>query len=213
MTTAPERTVEPYPPVVLLETPRTLDKYVIEALGTFSLVLTVGVALCTGTPFAALAIGAVLMALIYAGGHRTRPHFNPAITLAAAMWGRIPFREAAVYWLVQLAAALCAAIAWRLIVGSGQSESVTEMMLSGRALVGAFGAELLLTFVLAYVVFSSVAPPRDAPNTLWHLAICVAVVAGTMDFAALFGGVFVVSQVIAGAFTGIAFLVFGSAAR
>ena len=213
MTTAPERTVEPYPPVVLLETPRTLDKYVIEALGTFSLVLTVGVALCTGTPFAALAIGAVLMALICAAGHRTRPHFNPAITLAAAMWGRIQFREAAAYWLVQLAAALCAAIAWRLIVGSGQSESVTEMMLSGRALVGAFGAELLFTFVLAYVVFSSVAPPRDAPNTLWHLAICVAVVVGTVDFAALFGGVFLVSQVIAGAFTGIAFLVFGSAAR
>jgi aquaporin Z len=213
MTTAPERTVEPYPPVVLLETPRTLDKYVIEALGTFSLVLTVGVALCTGTPFAALAIGAVLMALIYAGGHRTRPHFNPAITLAAAMWGRIPFREAGAYWLVQLAAALCAAVAWRLIVGSGQSESVTEMMLSGRALAGAFVAELLFTFVLAYVVFSSVAPPRDAPNTLWHLAICVAVVAGTVDFAALFGGVFLVSQVIAGAFTGIAFLVFGSAAR
>jgi len=213
MTTAPERTVEHYAPVVLLETPRTLGKYVIEALGTFSLVLTVGVALCTGTPFAALAIGAVLMALIYAGGHRTRPHFNPAITLAAAMWGRIPFREAAAYWLVQLAAALCAAIAWRLIVGSGQSESVTEMMLSGRALVGAFGAELLFTFVLAYVVFSSVAPPRDAPNTLWHLAICVAVVVGTVDFAALFGGVFLVSQVIAGAFTGIAFLVFGSAAR
>jgi aquaporin Z len=129
------------------------------------------------------------------------------------MWGRIPFREAAAYWLVQLAAALCAAIAWRLIVGSGQSESVTEMMLSGRALVGAFGAELLFTFVLAYVVFSSVAPPRDAPNTLWHLAICVAVVVGTVDFAALFGGVFLVSQVIAGAFTGIAFLVFGSAAR
>jgi len=213
MTTAPERTVEPYPPVVLLGTPRTLAKYVIEALGTFSLVFTVGVALCTGTPFAALAIGAVLMALIYAGGHRTRPHFNPAITLAAAMWGRIPFREAAAYWLVQLAAALCAAIAWRLIVGSGQSESVTEMMLSGRALVGAFGAELLFTFVLGYVVFSCVAPPRDAPNTLWDLVICVAVVVGTVDFAALFGGVFLVSQVIAGAFTGIAFLVFGSAAR
>jgi len=213
MTTAPERTVEHFAPVVLLETPRTLGKYVIEALGTFSLVLTVGVALCTGTPFAALAIGAVLMALIYAGGHRTRAHFNPAITLAAAMWGRIPFREAAACWLVQLAAALCAAIAWRPIVGSGQSESVTEMMLSGRALVGAFGAELLFTFVLGYVVFSCVAPPRDAPNTLWHLAICVAVVVGTVDFAALFGGVFLVSQVIAGAFTGIAFLVFGSAAR
>jgi aquaporin Z len=213
MTTAPDWMVEPYPPVVLLGKPRTLAKYVIEALGTFSLVLTVGVGICSGTPVAALGIGAVMMALIYAGGHRTGAHFNPAITLAAAMWGRIPFREAAAYWLVQLAAALCAAIAWRPIVGSGQSESVTEMMLSGRALVGAFGAELLFTFVLGYVVFSCVAPPRDAPNTLWHLAICVAVVVGTVDLAAMFGGVFLVSQVIAGAFTGIAFLVFGSAAR
>jgi aquaporin Z len=213
MTTAPDWMVEPYPPVVLLEKPRTFAKYVIEALGTFSLVLTVGVGLCSGTPVAALGIGAVMMALIYAGGHRTGAHFNPAITLAAAMWGRIPFREAAAYWLVQLAAALCAAIAWRPIVGSGQSESVTEMMLSGRALVGVFGAELLFTFVLGYVVFSCVAPPRDAPNTLWHLAICVAVVVGTVDFAAMLGGVFLVSQVIAGAFTGIAFLVFGSAAR
>jgi aquaporin Z len=211
MTTAPDWMVEPYPPVVLLQTPRTLDKYAIEALGTFCLVLTVGVGICSGTPVAALGIGAVMMALIYAGGHRTGAHFNPAITLAAAMWGRIPFREAAAYWLVQLAAALCAAIAWQPIVG--QSESVTEMMLSGRALVGAFGAELLFTFVLGYVVSSFVAPPRDAPNTLWPLAICVAVVAGTVDFAAMFGGVFLLSQVIAGAFTGIAFLVFGSAAR
>ena len=213
MTTAPHWLVDPYAPVAPVEKPRTLDKYVIEALGTFGLVLTVGFGLCSGTPFAALGIGAVLMALIYAGGHRAGAHFNPAITLAAAMWGRIPFRDAAVYWLTQLAASLCAAIAWRLIVGSGQSQAVPELMLGGRALVAAFGAELLFTFVLGYVVFSCIESRRDAPNTLWHFAICVAVVAGTVDFAALFGGVFLVSQVIVGAFTGIAFLIFGSAAR
>ncbi len=213
MTTAPHWMVEPYAPVALVENPRMLDKYVIEALGTFGLVLTVGVGLCSGTPFAALGIGVVLMALIYAGGHRAGAHYNPAITLAAAMWGRIPFREAAVYWLTQLAASLCAAIAWRLMFGSGQSEAVSELMLGGRALVAVFGAELLFTFVLGYVVFSCMESRRDAPNTLWHFAICVAVVAGTVDFAALFGGVFLVSQVIVGAFTGIAFLIFGSAAR
>ena len=104
MTTAPHWTVEPYPPIALVETPRTLDKYAIEALGTFGLVLTVELGLCSGPPFTALGIGAVLMALIYAGGHRAGAHFNPAIPLAAAMWGRIPFREAAAYWLTQLAA-------------------------------------------------------------------------------------------------------------
>ena len=85
------------------------------------LVLTVGVGLCSGSPFAALGIGVVLMALIYAGGLRSGAHFNPAITLAAAMWGRISYSEAAGYWLAQLAAGLCAAITTRLVVGSGQS--------------------------------------------------------------------------------------------
>ena len=205
MTTASHRLDDAYP--------RILDKFAVEALGTFGLVLTVGVGICSGTSFAALGIGAVLMTLIYAGGYRTGAHFNPAITLAAAVWGRIPFREAAVHWLVQLAAGLCAAIATRLIIGSGQSEAVTQMMLSGRALLAAFGAELLFTFVLGYVVFSCVEPARGAPNTVWHLAIGIALVAGTVDFASLFGSVFLVSQVIAGAFTGIAFLTFGSAAR
>ena len=213
MTTAPHSLDGFYPPGALVDKPRTLEKYTVEALGTFGLVLTVGVGLCSGSPFAALGIGVVLMALIYAGGLRSGAHFNPAITLAAAMWGRISYSEAAGYWLAQLAAGLCAAITTRLVVGSGQSEAVMEMMLSGRALVAAFGAELLFAFVLAYVVFSCIESPRDAPNTVWHLAIGIAVVAGTVDFAALFGGVYLVSQVIAGAFTGIAFLTFGSAAQ
>jgi aquaporin Z len=213
MTVAPHWLDDLYSPSALAEKPRTLDKYAVEALGTFGLVLTVGVGLCSRSPFAALGIGAVLAAMIYAGGHGIGAHFNPAITLAAAMWRRIPFGEAAACWLAQLAAGLCAAIATRLVVGSGQSEAVMEMMLSGRALLAAFGAAMLFAFVLAYVVFSCVESPRDAPNTLWHLAIGIAVVAGSVDFAALFGGVYLVSQVIVGAFTGIAFLTFGSAAR
>jgi aquaporin Z len=211
MTTAPYWLDELSVSSAVVAKPRMLDTYAVEALGTFGLVLTVGVGLASRTPFAALGIGAVLMALIYAGGHRIGAHFNPAITLAAAVWGRIPFGEAAAHWLAQLAAGLCAAIATRLVIGTGQSETVTEMMLSGRILVAASGAELLFAFVLAYVVFSCSESPRDAPNRLRHFAIGVAVVAGTVDFAALFGGVYLVSQVIAGAFTGIAFLTFGSA--
>jgi aquaporin Z len=202
---------ELYAPSALVETPRMLDKYVVEAIGTFALVLTVGVGLCSRSPFAALGIGAMLMALTYAGGYRVGAHFNPAITLAATLWGRIPFRDAAAYWLAQLAGGLCAAIATRLIVGAGQSGPVMELMLGGRVLVAAFAAELLFAFVLAYVVFSCVESRRCAPNSLWHLAVGIAVVAGTVDLAALFGGGYLVSQLITGAFTAIAFLTFGSA--
>jgi aquaporin Z len=213
MTVAPQWLDELPTSSAPVERPGTLDKYTIEALGTFGLALTVGVGLCSRTPLAALGIGVVLMALIYAGGLGTGAHFNPAITLAAALWGRMPFGEAAAFWLVQLVAGLCAAIATRLIVGSGQSDAVMEMMLSGRVLVTAFTAELLFAFVLASVVYSCVEPRRDAPNSVWHLAIGIAVVAGMVDFAPLFGGVYLVSQLIAGAFTGIAFLTFGSVGR
>jgi aquaporin Z len=213
MTTAPHWLDDVYTPSAADDKSRMMDKFAVEALGTFGLVLTVGVGLCSRNPFAALGIGAVLMTLIYAGRQRIGAHINPAITLAAAMWGRIPFAEAAAYWLAQLTAGLCAVIATRLIVGTGQSDAVMEMMLGGRVLVAAFGAELLFAFVLAYVAFSCAESTRHTPNTMWHLIIGIAVVAGAVDFAALFGGEYLVSQVIAGAFTGIAFLTFGSAGR
>jgi aquaporin Z len=122
MTTAPPLLDDAYASSTLVERRRILGTFAVEALGTFGLVLTVGVGICSGASFASLGIGAVLMTLIYAAGYRTGAHYNPAITLAAAVWGRIPFREAAVHWSVQLAAGLCAAIATRLIIGSGQAK-------------------------------------------------------------------------------------------
>jgi aquaporin Z len=213
MTIAPQWLDGLYTPNATAVSLRTIDKYVVDAVGTFGLVLTVGVGLCSRSPLATLGIGTVLMALIYASGRRVGAHFNPAITLAAALLGRIPFCEAAAYWSAQLAAGGCAAIAIRHTVGAGQSEAVTEMMVSGRTLVASFGAELLFAFVLAYVVFSCFDSPRRAPGSVWHFAIGVAVLAGAVDFAALFGGVYLVSQVIAGVFTAIAFLTFGATAR
>ncbi|OBF29024.1 hypothetical protein A5724_26955 [Mycobacterium sp. ACS1612] len=193
-----------------LENPRTLERYLVEAVGTFGLVLTVGVALCSGPSVAALGLGAVVMVVIYAGAYRVGAHLNPAITLAATLRGRVPIGEAAARWTTQLAAGLGAAIATRRTVGVGQS--AVGMMLSGRVLVLAYGAELLFTFVLAYVIFGCV-QSRPASNSLWHLTVGATVIAWSVDFAALFSSVYLVSQVIAGACTAIAFLAIGSAAR
>jgi hypothetical protein len=111
-------------------------------------------------------------------------------------------------WHQRCGAGLCAAIATRLTVGAVQFD-----VLSGRTLVSAFAAELLFAFVLAYVAFSCVEPRRYVPNSLWHLAVGVAVVAGAVDFAALFGGAYLMSQLVVGAFTAFAFLTFGSVER
>ena len=74
MTAEPwELAAEPFDVIestVLAEIARAGRKYVIRALGTFCLLSTVGVVLCIANPFAALGIGAILMVMVYAGGHR-----------------------------------------------------------------------------------------------------------------------------------------------
>src|SRR6202047_4462886 len=89
--------------------PRASAKYAVEAIGTFFLVFTVGAAVGSGSTFAPLAIGAVLMVMIYAGGHISGGHYNPAVTLAVLVRRRISLRDAAAYWIVQFGAGLLAA--------------------------------------------------------------------------------------------------------
>jgi aquaporin Z len=55
-------------------------KYLAEAIGTFLLVFTVGAALASRSPLAPLAVGPSLMVMIYAGGHISGGHYNPAVT-------------------------------------------------------------------------------------------------------------------------------------
>src|SRR6202790_4707024 len=95
-----------------------MKKYLVEFIGTFFLVLTVGVTVLapaagfvapsTG-PFAPLAIGSVLMVMIYAGGHVSGGHYNPAVTLAVAIRGRMAASEVPGYFLAQIIGALMAA--------------------------------------------------------------------------------------------------------
>jgi aquaporin Z len=113
----------------------------------------------------------------------------------------------------QLVAGLCAAIAWHVIVGPVQMEAATVLMVDGRTLVAAVAAQLSFTFVLIRVVLSVVGPAGNPSNTLSDFAVGVAVMAGAVDIAALFGGVYLVSQVIAGALAAITFLTFGTAGR
>ena len=72
--------------------PRAGLKYAVEAIGTFFLVFTVGAAVGSGSPFAPLGIGAVLMVMIYAGGHLSGGHYNPAVTMAVLVRRRIRLR-------------------------------------------------------------------------------------------------------------------------
>ncbi len=80
------------------------NKYITEFIGTFFLVLTVGCSVIIGGAgvIAPLAIGSVLMVMIYAGGHISGGHYNPAVTLAVWIRGRCPTNDVVPYWVSQL---------------------------------------------------------------------------------------------------------------
>src|SRR5881392_3029745 len=99
-----------------------MNKYVTEFIGTFFLVLTVG---CTVVPGAAgvippLAIGSALMVMIYAGGHISGGHYNPAVTLAVWLRGKCPTKDVVPYWVSQVIGAALAAAAVGFLFGSGK---------------------------------------------------------------------------------------------
>src|SRR5215216_6581341 len=120
-------------------------KLVVEAIGTFFLVLTITLVVSAGIPLAPLAIGSVLMVMIYAGGHISGAHYNPAVTLAVWLRGKTPTRDVLPYMACQVIGAALAAAVVGILYGAGKPMLINNVP---QALL----AEFLFTFALAYVV-------------------------------------------------------------
>jgi aquaporin Z len=165
-------------------------KYAVEAIGTFFLVFTVGATVGSASPFAPLAIGAALMVMIYAGGHISGGHYNPAVTLAVLVRHRIGLRDAVAYWVVQFGAGLLAAAVVRTIIDPARKPTAAAVMLSGHILTAAFVVELLFTFALCYVVLNVATSKDHSDNSFYGLAIGFTVVAGAFAVGAISGGAF-----------------------
>jgi aquaporin Z len=96
-----------------------MRKYIAEFIGTFFLVLTIGCTVIPGAPgvIPPLAIGAVLMVMIFAGGHISGAHFNPAVTLAVWIRGRCETKDVLPYWGAQVLAGIIAALVAAFLLG------------------------------------------------------------------------------------------------
>src|ERR1700753_2763438 len=105
-------------------------KYAVEAIGAFFLTFAVGVAVLSGSVFVPLAAGAMLMVMIYAGGHISGGHYNPAVTMAALGRRRVGGRGAAACWVAQVAGGVIAGLLARAVVTPA---SVKTLTLSGHA--------------------------------------------------------------------------------
>src|SRR5258707_8760605 len=128
-----------------------MKKYIAEFIGTYVIVLTVG---CTvvgngAGAFAALAIGSALMVMIFADGHISGGHFNPAVTLGVWLRGKCEAKDVAPYMIAQIGAGLLAAVVVKFLKSGA---TITPMQ---PATVPAMLAEFLFTFALVYVVLNA----------------------------------------------------------
>src|SRR5205823_8562779 len=87
-----------------------MNKYLTELIGTFFLVLTIGLSVLGGTPMAPLAIGSSLMVMVYMGGHVSGGHYNPAVSLAVLFRGKLPVADFVPYLVAQVAGGIVAAL-------------------------------------------------------------------------------------------------------
>jgi aquaporin Z len=163
-----------------------MNKYFAEFIGTFFLVLTIG---CTvighgAGQFAPLAIGAALMVMIFAGGHISGGHFNPAVTLGIWLRGKCETKDVAPYMIFQVMGAILAALVVRFLKGGAavvplQPETIPALL-----------AEFLFTFALVYVVLNVATAKSTSGNSFYGLAIGFTVLVGAFSVGNISGGAF-----------------------
>lgn len=170
-----------------------MNKYVVEFIGTFFLVFTIGnVVIGTSGPAAALAplaIGAALMAMIFAGGHISGAHYNPAVTLAVFLRGKCPAADIVPYIVSQCLGAIIASIGVIFLKGPEAMATVSPLEISG-ILPQVLMAEFLFTFALCFVILNVATSDGTANNSFYGFAIGFTVMAGAFAVGGISGGVF-----------------------
>ncbi len=163
-----------------------MRNWLVEGIGTFFLVLVIGLTVIEpgAGAMAPLAIGAILMVMVYAGGPISGGHYNPAVTLAAWLRGACKASDVPGYVAAQ-------------VVGASFAAAVVDLCKPGSTvqvasldLFAAFVAELAFTFALAYVVLNTATAKRTAGNSYFGLAIGFTVMAGAYAAGNISGGVF-----------------------
>jgi aquaporin Z len=125
--------------------------------------------------------------MIFAGGHISGAHYNPAVTLAVWIRGKIDTRDVPGYVAAQVAGAVSAAAIAHFIVGT---DAPSALSLSGSAVGKALAAEALVTFALAYVVLNVATSSAHDGNSFYGLAIGFTVLSGAVAVGGISGGVF-----------------------
>lgn len=163
-----------------------MNKYIVEFIGTFFLVLVVGLTVIEPSAgmFAPLAIGSTLMVMVYAGGAISGGHYNPAVTLGVWMRGKCETKEVLPYMVMQVLGAAAAT----LVIGFQKGNPALTPMMPDvtKALLN----EFLFTFALVYVVLNVATSKKSSGNSYFGFAIGFTVVIGAYAGGAISGGAY-----------------------
>ena len=157
-----------------------MKKYLIEFIGTFFLVTTIGL---TGNP---LAIGIMLTILVYMGGHISGAHYNPAVTISIYFKRLIERKDAIIYIITQLLASLFAAI----LVLNLNTDLMHVMPNHSYSALQIILCELIFTFLLVLVILNVATNKKTEGNSYYGLAIGFTVMASAYCVGGISGGAF-----------------------
>lgn len=161
-----------------------MKQYLVEAFGTFFLVLAV--ALTSSLGHAPFAIGLMLMALVIIGGHISGAHYNPAVTLAAWMYKRINSMNALWYIVAQLAGSFAAIATYQILTSKLWAASSA----TGVSMIQAISIEALLTSILCSVILTVTTTDKFVNNHIYGIAIGLTLTSIAFIGGSLSGGAF-----------------------
>ena len=157
-----------------------MKKYLIEFIGTFFLVTTIGL---TGNP---LAIGIMLTILVYMGGHISGAHYNPAVTISIYFKRLIEKKDAVIYIITQLLASLFAAV----LVLNLKTDLMHVIPNPSYSSLQIILCELIFTFLLVLVILNVATNKKTEGNSYYGLAIGLTVMASAYCVGGISGGAF-----------------------
>lgn len=169
-------------------------KCLVEFIGAFFLILTIGLSVFSSDRgvIPAIAIGFVLMVMVYAGGYISGGHYNPAVSLAASVRGVLSWKDMIFYWIAQLLGSFIAAWLVVYLVPVIPSDAQPEFFIPALVI-----CEFLFTFALCYVVLHTATSEETKGNSYYGLAIGATVTAGAFATAGLCLGAFNPAVVLA----------------
>ena len=163
-----------------------MSRYLTEFVGTAFFVLTIGLVVTAEHPMAPLIIGSALMVVVYMGAHISGAHYNPAVTLALFLRGKMRRADLLPYWGAQVLGALAGAYLSRMFMDRTFALAPAATAGTGVVLL----IEALYTALLALVVLNCAAREATKGNSYFGLAIGFTIVIAAFAGGPISGGAF-----------------------